>query len=136
MIARILNTALEPKLIETWSELEIIPLVGYSDSKSPFIIYREYPTTQSEEVYFLQKSRISYTIYDRDISRAMDVYNEILGYLNVGNEIATILSDITYTTPPFRIHTVVAVGGDQVPPLVREGFSAVSIDVSVTYNLI
>lgn len=136
MIARILNTALEAKLNETWGDLEITPLFGYASSEPPFILYREYPTSQSEEVYFLLKSRVSYTIYDNDISRAMDVYKEILEYLSVGNDLATIRGDITFTDPGFRIHTIVAVGGDQTAPLTKEGFSAVSIDVNVTYNLI
>lgn len=136
MIARILNTALEDKLNETWGDLEITPLFGYASSEPPFILYKEYPSSQSEEVYFLLKSRISYTIYDNDISRAMDVYKEILEYLNVGNDLATIYGDITFVSPGFRIHTITVVGGSQTPPLTKEGFSAISIDVSVTYNLI
>jgi hypothetical protein len=140
MISIELNTAVKAHLTSLGSpydQVEILPLAGYEATSAPFIIYNEYPGTQNEEQFFLRISNVVYTIMDDDISRAKDVAYQLEQYLNVGDYVAGIKSDITnpYDSGPlrYRLTTCRLVSGSGTAASQREGFTSISRNFRVVY---
>lgn len=140
MISIELNTAIKDKFADLgspYSDIEIVPLSGYENTEAPFIIYNEYPGTQSEEQFFLRISNVVYTIMDNDLSRAKDIEYQLEQFLNVGDFVADIKSRETspYSSGPlrYRLTTVRLVAGSGSAPVEREGFIPLVRNFRVVY---
>lgn len=140
MISFELNTAVKAKftaLGSPYSLVEFLPLSGYEDTQAPFVIFREFPGTLSEEKFFVSVANVVYVIYDNDIARMTDIAYELERFLNVGDKVEGIKSllSVPYGTGTYRYRLTTSrkVSGNQSPAIEREGFSSTTLNFRVTY---
>ena len=140
MIAIEINTAIKDFFSDEGSPyagIDITPLFAYNDSSGPFIVYYEFPGTQSEEQFFLRVSNVIYYVYDNDIDRASQIARKLDEFLNVGDEVeyikSRILAPYYYGYLNYRLTTSRLVSGSMMPPPEREGFSVISRNYRMVY---
>lgn len=114
---------------------EIMPLLGYSDSEAPFIVYSWIPSIVSNEKFFQQKMLIRYFVYDNNIDRMNAIVEEIRLLMNKADDLDSIRSLVPVGSD-YRILWSVATGGLPGIPLEREGFSFSSIELEIGYVLL
>ena len=142
MISVEINTALSAKfqaLGAPYSNIEILPLSGYQDTASPFLIYTEFPSTVSDEKFYQRVSNVVYTIHDNDIARMLDIEWQMMSFLNVGDRLDTFKTFLSspYTSPDplrYRINFMRLQGGGMSPSRTeREGRASLSLNLKIVY---
>lgn len=133
MIARELNTAVKAHLVGLGYDLPFRPFYADTSDGGLFVVYYEYPSTKSDEQFFLQKSVIRYMVMGTDVSEVMNVSNHLLDYLNVGDQVAAIKADLSYTDPHYRLDSIRLYNGNNIPPDQKEGYSTIVNDFMAVY---
>ena len=134
MIATNLNVILKSHLqSEGYSSIEIYPINAYASSTAPFITWLEFPSIKDGEQYWMYQSTITYNVFDNDLSRGKDIALKIENFLNVGDDIAGLKSQMSGQSPAFRMLWSRMLGGGMFAPLEREGYTSINRIFEVGY---
>ena len=134
MIANNLNVILKTYLqSEGYNSIEIYPINAYSTSEAPFITWLDFPSIKDGEQYWMYESTITYSVFDNDLSRGKDIALKIEDFLNVGDDISSLKSQLSGQSLPFRMLWCRMVGGGMFAPLEREGYTSINRVFQVGY---
>lgn len=123
-----INTYLKDNLPAPYDDIEIFPMVGYSEVDPPFMLYFWLPSKVNVERYYMRRDFIFYNIYDTDAERLFDIVNEMEKLLNVADAIQ---GQVDSTSN--RVMWSEWRGGTPTAPLMDEGFYKMSFEVWIGY---
>lgn len=123
-----MNSYVKNELPAPYTNIEIFPMVGYSEVDPPFILYDWFPSKVDVERYYMRRDFIMYNIYDRDAARLFDLVNEMEKILNLSDQIQGLVSSSTN-----RVLWCDWRGGTPTAPITDEGFYKVNFEVWVGY---
>lgn len=135
MIAPQLNSAVLAHLrSKGFTSTEIMPLLGYSDTRPPFILWSEYDAPLPRDSVMIKTSTVVYYIYDTKVKTLGQIAYHIERYLSPEFNAQAINADITMADANYRILSITPSGGGMFPPLEREGFASKSVIFEVRYT--
>jgi hypothetical protein len=71
------------------ASITISPMIGYDEDSAPVIVYQYSPDIKSEEMYYMHRDTVWFTILDTDIARGFAIRDRIISLLNHGDRIQT-----------------------------------------------
>lgn len=123
-----------------WAEIndgnipDFLPITGYDDTVTPFILYSFLPRMEDVERYYILNDSVRYYVYDNDVERMWEISRAIREYLNVGDGVEAIKT--TMPDAQYRVLSSELVYGASFPALEREGFVNTVNEFKVKYVLL
>jgi hypothetical protein len=114
---------------------DFIPITGYDDSEGPFVLYSFLTKTESDEVYWIYEETIRFYVYDTSIDRMWAISRALKEYLNVGDDVEQLKSDIP-SDSRYRILLSKLFTSMTMPPIERDGFVSTVNEFKVKYVLL
>ncbi len=134
MIATDINPIITNHLVTLgYVDIEIYPINAYGNTAAPFITWLEFPSVRSSEVFWMNQSTLTYSVFDNDLSRAKDISVAIQKFLNLGDDVEALKNLITTENPNYRICWIRFSTGGMFPPLEREGYASMTRSFDVGY---
>lgn len=134
MIAMDINPILKSHLVSLgYKDIQLYPINSYGDKKAPFITWLEFSSVNSDEIYWMQQSVLTYSIFDTDLSRAKNIAIAVQKFLNLGDDISDLKDEIAAADPEYRICWVRLSSGGMFPAEEREGFASITRSFEVGY---
>jgi len=123
-----INNYIKNNLPAAYDDIEIFPMVGYSEVAPPFMLYFWLPSKVNVERYYIRRDFIFYDIYDTDAARLFDLVNEMEKLFNLADEIQGQVDSSTN-----RVMWSEWRGGTPTAPMADEGFYKMSFEVWIGY---
>jgi uncharacterized membrane protein YkvA (DUF1232 family) len=114
---------------------DFIPITGYDDSVAPFILYSFITRTESDEQYYFYTDTMRFYVYDTSIDRMWAISRAIKEFLNVGDDVESIKSQIP-SDSRYRIVYSKLFSSLTMPPIERDGFVSTVNEFRVKYVLL
>jgi len=114
---------------------DFIPITGYDDSTAPFILYSFITKTESDDQYYFYTDTMRFYVYDTSIDRMWAISRALKEYLNVGDDVEGIKSQIPNDSR-YRIVFSKLFSSLTMPPIEREGFVSTVNEFKVKYVLL
>ena len=112
-----INTYVKENLPAPYTDIEIVPLLGYSDTTPPYIAYQWLPSKLEQDRYYMLRDIIVYNIYDNNVDRMETLTEELKTLINQMDEIQGSVS-----SSGNRVLWSEWRGGTEMPPLERDGW--------------
>lgn len=123
-----INNYTKENLPPPFTGIDIYPMVGYSDSEPPFILYFWQPSKRNIERYYIRRDYIVYNIYDTDAERLFTLTDELEKLFNLGDNIQGRVSSSTN-----RVLWSDWRGAMSTAPTYREGFYKMAFEIWIGY---
>lgn len=123
-----LNTYIKTSLPSPYTNISIVPLLGYSDSSPPFIAYQWLPAKKDADRYYMLKDIVVYNIYDTEVDRMEALTEELKTLINKMDKIQGSVSSSGH-----RVLWSEWRGGTEMRPLERDGFYKMIFEFWIGY---
>lgn len=123
-----INNYLKDSLTGDFANIDIHPLVGYSETSPPFMLYHWLPSKRNIERFYIRRDFIIYNMYDNDADRLFRLSEEMEQLLNLADGIQGKVESNSN-----RVLWSEWRGGTPSAPSVREGFYKMSFEVWIGY---